>query len=230
MRRISKWLHHRLSNLVDTERFGRKGNAMMTRKLHHTLVSTLFGFVLTMCALLHPAMGQAAPAQGQSTPTQQQQSSSKPSQIRPVSLAHLYWHFLVFQNHLDTKAADLGAHGKNGRLMHNHLQKKLGFSDADYAAIRTSSVRLTAKVKVLDAKATAIQKAGASSSSHDQLKALTVQREADINSEIAYLKQNLPPDKIKAFEAFLTQLFSPTNAVFRPSLPVGKPAPTAVQK
>jgi hypothetical protein len=196
---------------------------MTTQKVQYTAVSILLGFMLTMCASLHPAMGQSAPVQPL-------QPSSKPSQIKPVSLAHLYWHFLAYQNHLDTKSADLGAHGKDGSIMHNHMQKKLGFSDIDYAAIRTSSIRLSAEVKDLDAKAAAIHKAGASSSSHDQLRALSVQREADINYEIAYLKQSLPPDKIKAFEAFVTQLFSPTNAVFRPSPPFGQPVPAAVQR
>lgn len=144
-------------------------------------------------------------------------------------MAHLYWHFLVYQNHLDTKAAELDAHGKNGNPMRSHLQHILGLSDADYAPIRTSSVRLTAKVKDLDAQAAAIRSAGPSSSSLDQLKALTVQRETDINAEISFLKQTLPPDKIRAFEAFLTQFFSPTNAIPRPPIATGQPAPAAVK-
>jgi hypothetical protein len=182
-----------------------------------------------MCALLRPAIGQ-------STSVQQQLPGRTIIQIRPVSLSHLYWHFLVYQNHLDTKAADLGAHGKDGSGLRNLLQKKAGLSDTEYAPIRISSVRLTANVKDLDKQAVAIHTAGASSSSRDQLKVLTVQREAAINSEISFLKQNLPPDKIKTFEAFLTQFFSPANAVPRPTLVTGKPAangnpaPAAVQK
>jgi hypothetical protein len=194
----------------------------MARKSHYTSISILLGIILMLCGLLRPAMGQATPSQ--------QQPSSVPSQPTPVSLEHLYWHFLVYQNHLDTKAEDLRTHGKGGSGLRNQLQKKTGLSDAEFVHIRTSSVRLTAKVKDLDAKAAAIQKAGASSSSHDQLKALTVQREACINSEISYLKQNLPPDKIKAFEAFLTQLFSPNNAVPRPPSSIGQPVPAAAQK
>jgi hypothetical protein len=183
-----------------------------------------------MCALSRPAMGQAAPAQGQVASAQPQQPSNGPFQIRPESLEHLYWHFLVFQNHLDTKAADLDTHGKDGSGLRNLLQKKTGLSDAEFAHIRTSSVRLTAKVKELDAQAVAIRASGHSSTSYNQLHALTIQRETNINAEIAYLKQNLPPDRIKAFEAFLTQFFSPNNAVHRPPSSTGQPAPAAVQK
>lgn len=179
--------------------------------------------MLMMCGLLHPAMGQAAPAQPQ-------QSSRGSSQIRPESLEHLYWHFLAYQNHLDTKAADLDTHGKDGSGLRNQLQKKTGLSDAEFAHIRISSVRLTAKVKELDAQAVAIRASGHSSTSYDRLHALTVQREASINAEITYLKQHLPPDRIKAFEAFLTQFFSPNNAVHRPPSSAGQQAPAAVQK
>jgi len=194
----------------------------MLRKPGHTAV--FIGFALMMCVLSHSAMGQTISAQ-------QLASSKVHLQQRPVSLAHLYWHFLLYQNHLDTKATDLGVQGKDSSPMHNHLQKKLGFSDADYAPVRISSFRLAAKAKALDKQAASIRAASTSSStSQPQLQALAVQREADINAEISYLKQNVSPDKIKAFEAFLTQMFSPNNAIPRPSIPVGQQAPAAVQK
>ena len=176
-----------------------------------------------MYALLRPAMGQSAPVQPQQPP-------NVPSQVRPVSLEHLYWHFLVYQNHLDKKEEDLRIHGKDGSGLRNQLQKKAGLSDAEFVHIRTSSVRLTAKVKDLDAQAVAIRATGHSSTSYDRIHALTVEREASINSEISYLKQNLPPNKVKAFEAFLTQFFSPNNAVPRPPSSTGQHAPAAVQK
>ncbi|MGA2898207.1 MAG: hypothetical protein ABSE27_11525 [Acidobacteriaceae bacterium] len=208
---------------------------MMARKSQYTSLSILFGFMLMMCGLLHPAVGQAAPAQGQVAPAQPQQPSKGSSQFKPVSLEHLYWHFLVLQNYLDTKSVELESNGKDGRGLRNNLQKQLGWSDADYALIRTSSVRLTAELKDLDAQAAAIRTADMSSSSHEQLKALTVQRETSINSEITFLKQNLPPDKIRAFEIFLIQLFAPKSVSPRPPSPAkpavtGQPAPAAVQK
>jgi len=181
-----------------------------------------------ICGLSHPAMGQA-------TPAQPQQPSRGPSQFKPVSLEHLYWHFLVLQNYLDTKSVELESNGKDGRGLRNNLQKQLGWSDADYALIRTSSVRLTAELKDLDAQAASIRAAGTSSSSHEQLKALTVQRETSINSEITFLKRNLPPDKIRAFDIFLIQLFAPKSVSPRPPSPekpavTGQSTSAAVQK
>jgi hypothetical protein len=100
-----------------------------------------------------------------------------------------------------------------------------------YAPVRTSSGRLTGEVKGLDAQAIAIRTAGASSSNQGQLKALTAQREADIAAEIFYLRQTLPPAKIKIFEAFLTQFFSPANGSLRPpTSTAGSSAPGAVQQ
>jgi hypothetical protein len=174
------------------------------------------------CMLLQPAAGQTALVS--------QSALSSQKQIRPLSLPHLYWHFLAYQNHLDTKAAATTAAGKDGSALRNLLQKKLGFSNADFALIRTSSVRLTAEVQSLDAQAVAIRAVGPSPSSLDQLHALTVQRETEINAEISYLKQNLPPDKIIALEAFLKEFFSPSNAVPPEPSVVGPLAPAGVQR
>jgi hypothetical protein len=168
---------------------------------------------------------------GQAVPTQQTQPRRGTAQLKPLSLSHLYWHFLVYQNHLDTKAAERNSQGQDGSVLRDFLQKKSGLSDADYAPVRASSVRLTAKVKHLDAQAKVIRTSESPSKS-DQLKALNDQRETAINSEIAFLKQNLSPDKIKAFEAFLTQFFSPTKSLNPPPFATGMsiPTPAAVQK
>jgi hypothetical protein len=96
-------------------------------------------------------------------------------------------------------------------------------------------VRLTAKLKDLDAQAAAIKAAGESSSSHEQLQTLTVQRETSINSEITFLKRSLPPDKMQAFEIFLIQFFVPKYVPLQSSSAIkssvaGQSAPAAVQK
>jgi hypothetical protein len=196
---------------------------MKANKLQRNKLSTFLGITLMLCGLSLTTMGQTMA-------TQPQQPTKGPSQLRPLSLPHLYWHFLVYVNHLDTKSLEVDAKGKNGKLMRNYLQGRLHFADVDFAPIRTSSGRLTAEVKDVDAKAVAIQKTGASSANLDQLKALTVQREADINAEMIYLKQTLPPDKIKAFESFITQFYSPTNASPRPPSMTRNQAPAGVQK
>ena len=195
----------------------------MNGRSHCASMSMLLGILLAMCGSLSRAIGQSAPTQ------QQQKLSGKVAQFKPVSLEHLYWHFLALQNFLDTKAAAQEAQGKDGSKLRNVLQAKLGWSDTDYAPVRTSSVRLTGEMKDLDAQATTIRQAGPSSSGLNQLKGLTLQRETDIKSEIFFLKQNLPPDKIMAFEAFLTKFFSLANASPRPPFSAGKPAPIGQQ-
>ena len=195
----------------------------MARKSQFISISALLGLTVTLCVLPSPTMGQVVTAPAQ-------QSSNGPSQIKPVSLEHLYWHFLVLQNFLDTKAATQESNGKDGSGLRNRLQRELKWSDADYAPIHTSSARLTAEVQDLDAQARAITAAGTSSSSHERLKALTVQREADLNAEVTYLKQNLSPDKIRGFETFLALFFSPKNAVPGSLSAAGQVAPAAVQK
>jgi len=146
-----------------------------------------------------------------------------------VPLAHLYWHFLIYQNHLDASAVKEEAQGRDGIWLRNHHQVSLGFSDSDYAVIRTSSKRLTAEVETLDAQAAAIRAAGPTASSSAQLKALAAQREEFINAEITYLKQTLSPDKIQAFETYIKQFFSPKKIVIQPSPSIAQPAPATVQ-
>ena len=195
---------------------------MMARKSQYTAISTLLGFMLVMCALSGPAVGQR-------TQVRRQPPSSKPSQIRPVPVEHLYWYFLLFQNHLDTRAAELDAQGKNGTVVRNHLQRSLGWSDADFTPIRASSVRLAAKAKDLHAQNHAILAAGKSSSGPNQLRALASQRDATLNAEVSYLRSTLPPDKVGAFEAFLARLFSQPSATPPPASGNTPGAPAAVQ-
>jgi hypothetical protein len=157
--------------------------------------------------------------------TAQTQIPAAKTQAHPVSLEHLYWHFLVYQNHLDTKADEFSAQGKDSTLMRGHLEKQLGFSDGDFAPIRKSSKRLSAEINALDAKAATFRAEPLSTDRFNKLHALTLEREADIQAEIAYLKQTLSPAQISQLEAFLTQLFSPANAVARPTPVAGQAVP-----
>jgi hypothetical protein len=175
--------------------------------------------VLT-CALLLPTLGESQQSQPPSNGTAQSALPSMP---------HMYWHFLVYQNHLDTVAAAQAAQGNDASFLRNHFQLKLGFSDAGFAPIRTSSARLTAEVQALDAEAAAIRAAGQSPTSTAQLKALAAAREADINAEVAFLQQTLSPAQVTAFEAFLTQLFSTKSIVQLRNPAAGQPTSTGVQ-
>jgi len=150
------------------------------------------------------------------------------AQLKPVSLAHCYWHFLMYQNHLDVKAAEQTTQGKSNSLLGSHLQIKLGLTDAEFAPIRTSSKRLAAEVNALNAKAAAIV-AAKTPTSGAQLRALTAEREADINAEVGYLRGSLGPTKTAAFEAFIVQMFSPKTVAVRLTGPPHTSAGTGAQ-
>jgi hypothetical protein len=157
----------------------------------------ILGFLLLLCASAHPAIGQQ---------TQSQPNAS--SQLRPVSLPHLYWHFLVHQSELDAFAAKLDAQGQAEGLR-NDLQTQLGFSDADYAPIRTSSQRLAAELQPVEAQLTALQ---GSAWNPSQVQALIAQREGYIGNEVQSLSTELSAKNKATLEAFMTQFFAPKSA------------------
>lgn len=59
-----------------------------------------------------------------------------------ASLPHLYWHFLMVQNHLDRTAATREQQGRDGKWLSNHFQKQLGFTDAQFAPVRSAALHL----------------------------------------------------------------------------------------
>jgi hypothetical protein len=73
-----------------------------------------------------------------------------------VSLPHLYWHFLVHQNHLLKVAAARKQQGKDGKWLEKYYQRKLAFSDSDFDPINKAAVRLTSKLKGIDDQIKAI--------------------------------------------------------------------------
>ncbi|HLJ29311.1 MAG TPA: hypothetical protein VKY85_21570 [Candidatus Angelobacter sp.] len=78
-------------------------------------------------------------------------------QQRP-SVPHLYWHFLMYQNHLDRAAAAHEKQGKDGSWLRNHFQQRLGFTDEQFAPVRTAAQRLAPEITAIKAKAVAIAK------------------------------------------------------------------------
>ena|SRR5208337_563033 len=139
---------------------------------------------------------------GQSTWTQ----ANAPSQPKPVSLPHLYWHFLIHQNDLDNMATKLEAKGRDGNPLRNDLQTRLGFSDADFAPVRTSSQRLASEMSELNEQMKALQP---SPSNAPQFKALLAQRESFINNEVYSLSLELSPQNKATLEKFMAQFFAP---------------------
>ncbi len=70
-----------------------------------------------------------------------------------IPLPLLYRQFLAYQNHLDRVGAALDKQGKNGSDFRDHFQQKLGFTDAQFASIRETGLRLESELREEDAKA-----------------------------------------------------------------------------
>ena len=155
----------------------------------------ILGFLLLLCASAHPAIGQQ---------TQSQPNAS--SQLKPVSLPHLYWHFLIHQSELDAFAAKLTAQGQDGQALRNDMQTRLSFSDADYAPIRTASQQLTSELQPIETQLKALQ---GSAWNPSEVQALISQRETDINNEVHNLSTELSAQNKAALESFMTSFFAP---------------------
>ena len=178
---------------------------------------SLLGLLFMLCASAHQAIGQ-------------QKTQAKPNaaaQPRPISLPHLYWHFLIQQSNLDAAAAQLQAKDKDGNALRNDLQTRLGFSDADYAPIRASSQRLASELAPLSQQLKDLQR---SPSNAAQAQALIAQRETYIANEIYNLSIELSPQNKAALESFMTQFFAPKRITFHAAPPAGQPAGQAVHQ
>lgn len=158
--------------------------------------------------------------------------------VRPP-LSHLYWHFLLFQNHLDLLAAQREQQGKDGSWLRDHFQKKLGFADADYANVRATAQRLEPELKSLDAQAKAIIDAAAATQGLHSgipqtlpvppaLHALKLQHESMIESEVANLKTALGPQLSAQLDKFLQNRLISSAALQR--IPHTQPSTPNVQQ
>lgn len=210
------WMSSKFHESADT-----KGNKTPMRSLRRNSIATFLLLALAMVWISTAALGHAQQSASPQTP------SSLPPQ--PVPLAHLYWHFLIYQNYLDNLAATMTTQGQDGAWLRNDFQRRLGFSDADFAPIRASGVRLSSELHALDAQAAAIHARGVSASNSAQLQALVAQRETYISAEIATLKQALSPEKITTFETFITQFFAPKQIMIQIPTASGQATPSVVQ-
>lgn len=167
-------------------------------------------WVMCLCMLLGSfAFSQSAPSASQN-----QQSARAP-------LSHLYWHFLMHQNHLDAVAASRQQQGRDGKWLRDYYQKKLGFTDAQFASVRSAAQRLESELKEIDAKVKAVIDADHAvhprrlASPSDlppippQLLALRDQREVLIEHEASALKTALGPQQAAKLDAFLENEFAP---------------------
>ena len=141
----------------------------------------------------------------------------------PTSLPHIYWHFLLYQNHLDQLALRREQQGKDGTALRNHFQQKLGFSNAQFAVVRTAAQRLQSELSSLDSQAQAIINAARAANPLQpgvpyiagpvppELKTLQQQHEDVIQSEVTNLKSSLGPDLAARLDAFLQTRAAPNG-------------------
>lgn len=188
------------------------------------MIRTRIAVALVLLMLPFAAIGQIA--QTQPRPT----TNGLIGHPQSLSLQQLYRHFLLYQNHLDLKAAAVtGGQGPSLQGLRNHMQVSLGFSSADYAPIHASAARLATEIQTLENQAAAIKSSTPSPAASSQLIALAAQRDTSTLAEITYLRHALPPAKIKELESFLVTHFSIQNAALRPSTIPPQAAKPAVQ-
>ena len=137
-----------------------------------------------------------------------------------VSTPHLYWHLLIYQQHLDSVAAEREKQGRDGSWLRNYLQKKLGFTDFEFAPVRESAQRLEKTIAEIDASAKSIAQAdralygngllpsGVQPPGWAKLKELNQDRESAIANEIEILNEALGSKNAARFKAFVEGDFS----------------------
>jgi hypothetical protein len=175
---------------------------MHTRALSRHLLSMLLLVLLVL-----------AGASALAATVQQTQSHPNPlTQPMPISLPHLYWHFLLHQKDLDNMAAQLQAKGRDGNPLRRDLQARLGFSDADFAFIRSASRKLASKLGPINAQLRAPVHTPGNAS---EAKVPVAQREAYIENEVYNLSHELLPQNKATLEAFMAQFFAFRPLTFR---------------
>jgi DNA-nicking Smr family endonuclease len=172
-------------------------------------VALVLGFLSAMS--LPCATGQVPPAQI---------AGRAALNAKPVSLPHLYWHFLIYQHHLDQLAIEHEKKGKDGSWLRSYLQTKLSMTSEEFQPIRESADRLDSAITALNAKAKAdVSALNASRSTEGvsswnahhyrhKLKKLTAQREAAINKEIDTLNAALSPEAAQKLQNYIQNTFS----------------------
>ena len=139
-----------------------------------------------------------------------------------VPLQHLYWHFLMYQHHLDLKAAQMEKEGTSGTAVRSFMQAKLNMADAQYEPIHRAADSLSAALADLNTRAQHLRllyiqskppKDGPLTSEqqtiHDQLKAMNDEREKLLTEQMNKLDNELSGDDRASFRDFLTNQIAP---------------------
>lgn len=168
----------------------------------------------------------------QETTGPQEAAAQPTSHVRPIPLPLLYWQFLAYQNHLDRAAATLEKQGKDGTWLSDHFQRKLGFTDEQFAQVRNTGLRLESKLQKINAKAEVVIQATRAKYPHATMsqpetlppvppELIRLQKEHDqiIQNEVTNLKGQLGPAASAKLDSFLQQQFSRTVTTRTVQLP-----------
>ena len=144
---------------------------------------------------------------------------TRPSVSEPVSLNHLYWHFLVYQYRLDQLAVEHEKEGQDGNWLRSYLQTRLSMTALEFEPIReaannlnTNMIPLKAREKALVGQFRTTRAQGSATAAswretREALKALSEQRETTIDEQVQALNQALTPSAAQALKVYLDTTF-----------------------
>jgi hypothetical protein len=164
------------------------------------------------------------------------------SSSNSVSLQHLYWHFLMYQHHLDQKANEMEKEGNSGAVVRSFVQAKLKMSDSQFEPIRRAADGLSMSLADLNTRAQQLRslyiqsqpaKEGSLTSEqqkiHDQLKSLNDERENLITNQMNKLDNELAVNDRAALREYLTNEVAPSVITVKRPKPASQVSPlTAV--
>lgn len=123
--------------------------------------------------------------------------------IRPsAQTIRLYWFFFSYQHHLDDLAASYAVAGRDASGLRDSIQRRLGFSDADFAVVRAASESLAANLKSQRAEVRLHP---------DEASAFAQVRDQDVQHEIDNLTNELSSQRKAQLDAFVAKMFSPRS-------------------
>jgi hypothetical protein len=145
-------------------------------------------------------------------------------------MSHLYWHFLMYQNHLDQRAAEMEKEGKSGTSVKSFLQGKLNMPDNRFELIHQAARRLSASMSDLNARAEKLRakliethpsKSIPPTSEQEQLRSalqmLNDEREAILLREMDRLDNELATEDRARFREFMLRTIAPNvRSINRP--------------
>jgi hypothetical protein len=138
--------------------------------------------------------------------------------------SHLYWHFLLYQNHLDRVAAIRDKQGKSGEPLRNHFQQRLHFTDAQFAIVRSEGLRLETELNTVNAKVKPIVaqdrewiklhgRSAGPPPGHPQVQQLQKEHEAVIGNSVERLNRALGAETATKFQSFIDIEWAPQVTV-----------------